>query len=154
MSYFLLIPIFDFVAFDEQIEAQPFVLVLGCIRSFAPSSLHDSRLRHALFVAFIFLYLADNFSAPPLPLRLQSYAPTATPNPGDAIVMIFGAQARSNKATLLLAGSVIFLFIFVGLVYNHLDYWHTPASYVESHHSRVLSRRRLVARPKLNQDTG
>ncbi|KAL6852580.1 hypothetical protein ACO1O0_007126 [Amphichorda felina] len=42
--------------------------------------------------------------------------------------MIFGAQARSNKATILLAGTVIFLFIFVGLVYNHLDYWHSSSS--------------------------
>lgn len=47
--------------------------------------------------------------------------------------MIFGAQARSNKATILLAGTVIFLFIFVGLVYNHLDYWHSSSSYVDAY---------------------
>ena len=67
--------------------------------------------------------------------------------------MIFGAQARSNKATILLAGTVIFLFIFVGLVYNHLDYWHSSSSYVDAYppsrpsHTRARSPR-LYARRK------
>lgn len=44
--------------------------------------------------------------------------------------MIFGSQSRSNRAILLLLGSIIFLTIFVGLFYNHNDSWSTPSKYV------------------------
>jgi len=40
---------------------------------------------------------------------------------------MFGAQARSNKAAVLFVGAVVFMAVFVGLVYNHLDYWSAPA---------------------------
>lgn len=56
--------------------------------------------------------------------------------------MIFGAQARSNKATLLLVGAVVFLALFVGLAYNHMDYWHAPSTYVESHTPQAVSQPR------------
>lgn len=36
---------------------------------------------------------------------------------------MFGAQARSGRANMLIAGSVIFLIIFIGLAFNHLDSW-------------------------------
>jgi hypothetical protein len=44
---------------------------------------------------------------------------------------MLGAQARSNKATVLLVGAVVFMAVFVGLVYNHLDYWSTTAKYAK-----------------------
>lgn len=40
---------------------------------------------------------------------------------------MLGNQSRSNKTTLIIVGAVVFVTIFVGLVYNHLDYWEAPS---------------------------
>ncbi|KAF5693578.1 galactosyl transferase, partial [Fusarium mundagurra] len=39
---------------------------------------------------------------------------------------MFG-QVRTNRSTVLMAGTVIFLVAFVSLAYNHLDKWEPPA---------------------------
>ncbi|KAF4122000.1 Nucleotide-diphospho-sugar transferase [Geosmithia morbida] len=41
---------------------------------------------------------------------------------------MFGAQARSGRATMLIAGSVLLLILFIGLAFNHLDYWGSSPS--------------------------
>lgn len=61
----------------------------------------------------------------------SSTPPTTTTTSGHAIAIMLGAQARSNKATVLFVGAVVFMAVFVGLVYNHLDYWSATAKYAK-----------------------
>ncbi|KAK4089010.1 hypothetical protein Purlil1_6443 [Purpureocillium lilacinum] len=44
--------------------------------------------------------------------------------------MIFGGSARSTRGTALIVGAVVFILAFIGLIFNHLDSWHLPATLV------------------------
>lgn len=46
--------------------------------------------------------------------------------------MIFGGSARSTRGTALIVGAVVFILAFIGLIFNHLDSWHLPATLVAS----------------------
>ena len=43
---------------------------------------------------------------------------------------MFGAQTRNQRTIVIFVGVLIFLSIFVGLVYNHLDSIQLPSRYV------------------------
>ncbi|KAI9155469.1 galactosyl transferase [Paramyrothecium foliicola] len=65
-----------------------------------------------------------------------------------ADAMIFGNQLRSSKMTALFVGAVVFMAIFIGLVYNHMDSFQEVPSNVQKPPTAIVDDSNTITPPE------